>query len=140
MFTVDACIFLEVLLDQSKAETCQQFLEYAQTKNILLVCSHFSIHSIAVALSHRKKFEVLRDFIQNIQNMPNLYVHQTSLEEEYYITKVCQKEGLDFDDALQYHVTKSTNSSAIISLDKDFDKTDLKRLTPEQFLSTLTNE
>jgi predicted nucleic acid-binding protein len=136
MYLVDTNIFLEILLCQKNAVSCQTFLEYTQEKNIPIICTHFSIHSISVRLSCHKKFRELHDFIQNIQNMPNLYVHSTILEEERTISNLCHKIGLDFDDTIQYHTAKTFQCHSIVSYDKDFDKTNLKRITPENFLIT----
>ncbi len=50
--------------------------------------------------------------------------------------ELASRVGLDFDDGLQYYYAKKLGAS-IISFDKDFDKTDLKRLEPASLLESL---
>ncbi len=45
------------------------------------------------------------------------------------------KVGLDFDDGLHYYYAKKIGLK-LISFDKDFDKTDIKRLEPRDVLRT----
>lgn len=45
------------------------------------------------------------------------------------INQTTAKWHLDFDDAYQYTVVKK-HQLQLVSFDKDFDKTDLKRLEP----------
>ena len=42
--------------------------------------------------------------------------------------------GLDFDDSLHYYVAKKLGVEAIISFDKHFDRVDLVRKEPSDFL------
>lgn len=49
------------------------------------------------------------------------------------IKSVSEKFNLDFDDSYQYLVAKKYNLQ-LISFDKDFDKTDLKRKEPSELI------
>ena len=135
MFLVDSNIFLEVLLQQSRVKECRTFMEFIETNDVPVICTQYTVHSIAAILSRYHQENDFADFVENIERMKALIVYSTSLEEEKQIARRCRELKLDFDDALQYRVAKSVNCQAIISLDSDFDKTDLKRLTPEQFFS-----
>lgn len=133
MFLVDTNIFLEILLEQNNSEECEKFLEWSYKNGIPLACTHFSIHAIEAMLSIRNKFQEIEDFLQNLENMPNLQVYATTIEEEKQIIKIARKIKLDFDDALQYFVAKKTGASNIVSFDSHFDKTSIKRKTPKEF-------
>lgn len=98
------------------------------------MCSQFSVHSIEVNLSALKKFDLLKTFLENLLLETNLRIYQTNLGDEIKVLESIQKEKLDFDDALQYFVAKKNNCEAIISFDKHFDKTDLPRKEPSEFL------
>ncbi|MEM3012062.1 MAG: hypothetical protein QW084_01700 [Candidatus Hadarchaeales archaeon] len=50
------------------------------------------------------------------------------MEEELEASILTKNLGLDFDDGLQYFVTKKLGAEAIVS----FDRTDLRRLNPEK--------
>lgn len=53
--------------------------------------------------------------------------------------ELASKVNLDFDDGLQYYYAKKLGVN-IISFDKDFDKTDLKRLEPRDVIKLLEEE
>ena len=58
-------------------------------------------------------------------------IYQTELAEEKEIAGLTQTINLDFDDTLQYFVAKKLDA-VLVSFDRDFDKTDLKRVEPSQ--------
>ena len=58
-----------------------------------------------------------------------LTVYQTSPTEEQQIVALTKKINLNFDDALQYYVAR-TLGAVLVSFDKDFDRTDMKRVEP----------
>ena len=58
----------------------------------------------------------------------------TSALDELLTLKVTEKFGLDFDDVLNYYLARKYRSEEIISFDKHFGKTDVKRLKPVDLL------
>jgi len=77
MFLVDANVFLEILLRQTKKEVCKKFLE----NNIgSLNITDFSLHSIGVILFKYNKDDVFQRFVEDV--MPN--VKLLSLPSEIY--------------------------------------------------------
>lgn len=70
MFLVDTNIFLEILLEQDKKESCKKFL----INNIgNLAITDFSLHSIGVILFRYHKIDVFHKFIEDIAtNIKNL--------------------------------------------------------------------
>lgn len=137
MLFVDTNVFLEMLLNQENSTTAREFFDWAYDTNIKLVCSHFSIHSIAVVLSNLNKIDGLKKFLENLEYTKNLYVYATTIEEEKTIAEMTKKLKLDFDDSLQYFVAKACGCEVIVSFDKHLDRTDLKRKTPSDFLKEL---
>ncbi|MBU0636514.1 PIN domain-containing protein [Candidatus Micrarchaeota archaeon] len=136
---MDTNIFLEYLLDQKRALEVEKLFRFTAKKGIPLLCSHFSLHGIEAILSNQKKFLELETFLLFVHKTSNLAVYETAIEEEINVAKLVSEKGLDFDDALQYFVTKKTDCQAIISFDKHFDKTDLVRATPEEILKSADN-
>ena len=53
----------------------------------------------------------------------------TNTNDELNVIRAMKKLKLDFDDSLQFHVCQK-NDLKIISYDKHFDKTTIKRLEP----------
>lgn len=134
MFLLDTNVFLEHLLNQERADEVTAFFHRVHEQQIPLLCTHYSIHSIESTLSARKEWTKLSDFLSFIEKMASIAVYQTSIPEEQKITQLIAEKNLDFDDTLQYFVAKKNNCEAIISFDKHFDKTDLARKTPADFL------
>lgn len=63
-----------------------------------------------------------------------LSVYETSLEDEMAVSMLMDKVKLDFDDALQYYLAKKLGVEAIVSYDRHFDKTDIKRREPSEYI------
>jgi len=63
-----------------------------------------------------------------------LEVYNTTLEDEMAASMLMESIGLDFDDSLHYYVAKKLGVEAIISFDKHFDRVDLVRKEPSDFL------
>ena len=57
------------------------------------------------------------------------------MDDFFDLVKSSQKYNLDFDDAYQYTLAKKRGFK-IVSFDKDFDKTDIKRMEPQQLMQS----
>jgi uncharacterized protein len=131
MILIDTNVFLELALDQEKAEECALLLTAVSNGSIEAVVSHFTIHVVEASI--RKK-DRLAEFLRNIEGSQGLHVLDTSISEEGSIAFLAEKMGKDFDDTVQYFVAKKLGSSAIVSFDRHFDGLDLPRLTPREAL------
>ena len=132
MYLIDTNIFLELLLDRKNAKQCEKFLEKVSKGEIKAVVSSFTLHAIEALLG--KKHRITQLFVRNILNSKGLKVYSTTLEEELEASILAEKVGLDFDDGLQYFIAKKLQAKAIVSFDRHFDKTDLKRVTPKEVI------
>lgn len=124
MYLIDSNVFLEGFLEQKKANAVKNFLD---TQAIdLLHISDFSLHSICVLLIRQKKLELLELFIDEVivEKIKVVSIETNNLKK---VIDNSRKLGLDFDDAYQYSIAKIYNLQ-IVSFDKDFDKTDIKRI------------
>jgi predicted nucleic acid-binding protein len=93
----------------------------------------FSLHSVEVILDRLQKQATLERFLLRVAAAQGLTVYPTSVEEEQAAVGVTRKFPLDFDDALQYHVC-ATLGLTLVSFDRDFDSTDIKRKEPSQLI------
>lgn len=125
MLLVDTNIFLEILLQQEKNLQCQKFLE--QRFNEGLYISSFGLDSIGIILYRRKKIDKFEIFLQNM--ISKMEVLSLDITDLLTIKNIINEYKLDYDDAYQYLIAKKYNLQ-IVSLDKDFDKTDIKRIEP----------
>ena len=70
MFLVDTNVWLELLLEQKRAEEARQFLLNVEAS--LLAITEFSLYSIGVILTRLKKDETFNDFLPTQLRTPEL--------------------------------------------------------------------
>lgn len=131
MLLIDTNIFLELLLGQERASECEEFLGKVSRGDIEAVVTKFTVHAIEVVLNEPASILV---FLRNVQNSVGLSVYETTIEDEIAASVLMGKVGLDFNDSLQYFVAKKLGAEAIVSYDKHFDKVDVPRREPRDFL------
>jgi hypothetical protein len=119
MHLIDTNIFLELLLDQDKKQKAQGILSRMESGELNVIISGFTLHSIEFILCVKGKHTILKEFIQALNQFPNLSVYHTSLEEDLEILEIVDRTSLDFDDANQYYIAKKFNAE-IITFDRDF--------------------
>ncbi len=126
MFLVDSNIFLEGLLEQEQSTKVKSFLENTNTDKLYI--TNFSLHSIGVLLTRAKKMDLFHRFINEVI-LNRIEVLSITSEDLNKVIENIERFSIDFDDAYQYTIAKSYNLQ-IVSFDKDFDRTDLKRIEP----------
>lgn len=130
-YLIDTNIFLEVFLEQNEKKYCLNFLQKVEKGEIRAVVTSFSLHSIAIILEKLKGIESYKSFLEVIINFEGLMIYSTTPQDEIEICKISQKFNLSFDDAIHYYVAK-TFDLKLVSLDSDFDKTDIERVLPSK--------
>lgn len=130
MYLADTNIFLEALLGQEKTPAVQAFLQSVSLDEIFI--TDLSLHSIGIILFNLKKHELFNLFIEDmVENGMNIVSLSTG--ELKGLDEIASDFNLDFDDAYQYMAAKIKDLQ-LISFDKDFDKTDMKRIVPEEIV------
>jgi predicted nucleic acid-binding protein len=127
MYLIDANIFLELLYKRNKWRECYDFLNKVKTGNIKSYVLHFTLHGISAILGDPK---LVSRFISEIVTWRGLTIIDLSIDEEILASELANSIGLDFDDGLQYYYAKKAGLQ-IVSFDRDFDKTDVKRIEPK---------
>ncbi|MCK4576653.1 type II toxin-antitoxin system VapC family toxin [candidate division WOR-3 bacterium] len=124
---IDTNIFLEVILEQEKAEEARNLLSNIDKHDFFI--SDYSLHSIGLLLFHRKQHHVFRQFLTDM--ISNAGVKMTNLlaKDMETIINAAQRFNLDFDDAYQFVVAEKYDLK-IISFDSDFDRTEKGRIKP----------
>lgn len=110
---------------------CESFLRLPRSGNQFAM-TEFSLYAIGFILQQRGYLELWEPFIQECQIGSFLLV-TTTFGEEREIVRVMDRFGLDLDDAHQYEATKRLGAE-LVSFDRDFDRTDLVRKEPKDFL------
>jgi len=134
VYFVDSNIFLELELDQERADECEVFLDKVKMGALKAIITCFHIDSILIVMeNYGKKPHELRKFISSLYGYKGLRIYYLSLLDRISATKHMEKHGLDFDDALAYSVMKKLGINKIVSYDKHFDSLrDIIRLEPSQ--------
>jgi len=134
MFLIDTNIFLELLLDQKRAEECEQLLGKIANGDIEAVVTSFTIHAVEAILNNSK---LVLTFLRNIENSLGLSIYDTTIDDQQAVAILMSEKELDFDDCLQYYVAKKLGAEAIVSFDKHFNELDIPRKEPKEILDKL---
>ncbi|MHA2123288.1 MAG: type II toxin-antitoxin system VapC family toxin [Promethearchaeota archaeon] len=120
---IDTNIFLEVQLNQEKAQQASEILE-AVFKNIIhAYITDFTIDSIAIIMEHYDKSSAeIKRFLVSLLAYEGLEFYQLSIFDKIEATEHMSSLQLDFDDACMYQAMQVLKITTIASFDKDFDK------------------
>ncbi|MBF0563915.1 MAG: type II toxin-antitoxin system VapC family toxin [Nitrospirae bacterium] len=127
MYLIDTNIFLEALLEQEDAIYVKSFFQSIALDQMFM--TDLALHSIGIILFRLNKHEVLKFFIEDMIS-DGIGVISIQTSELTEVIDISRRFNLDFDDAYQYAVAQLYNLR-IVSFDKDFDKTDRKRVKPQ---------
>ena len=131
MYLIDTNIFLEILLEQAESKECELFISKA-IQNGNFYVSSFTLHSIEVIMLRNGKIDELFEFLSDINESKIIRI-ETNTKDELNVLNSMKKFKLDFDDSLQFYLCEKNNLK-IISFDKHFDKTTIKRLEPKDVI------
>ena len=134
MYLIDANIFLEVSLGQSKGERCKAVLRKNQEGALHGIITDFHIDSIVVVMENYKLgWKEIATFLLSLLKYKGLRIQSMMLTDKIRATSHIKEHGLDFDDALAYQCMVENDIKEIISYDKHFDRLDnIKRIVPEK--------
>jgi uncharacterized protein len=131
-YLIDSNVWLELLLRQQHADEVRQFLQIVQLDEISL--TEFTLYSIGIITSRLKKEEVFAAFLSDLLEETGIKRIALSLADLQDLLSTMSEHDLDFDDAYQY-VAARNNDLILVSFDKDFDSTDMKRKTPAMIMA-----
>ena len=134
MYFVDANIFLELLLEQKRADHCESFLTKIKNGKDEAVITDFLVDTILLVLErHGKGSAELATFVSSLSAYKGLRVYFLSLADRLFATRHMKEFGLDFDDATAYQAMKRMNINTLVSFDDDFDVIDgITRMEPDK--------
>lgn len=134
MYLVDTNVWLELLLNQAKADEAGKFLSEVASRELYV--TDFSFHSICLILSRLARTDVLIDFVQDVFVEGEVNLISVNPGDTHLLVDAIDTHKFDFDDAYQYVAAKQ-NALTLISLDTDFDRIANFRKTPSEILSEL---
>jgi predicted nucleic acid-binding protein len=136
MYLIDANIFLEVLLGQSRGEKCKKLLRKFVEGKLEGVIPDFHIDSIVIVMENYKLgWKEIAIFLSSLFKYKGLRIWPMDLTSKIIATSHMKGYGLDFDDALAYECMIENKIKEIISYDYHFDKLkNIDRITPEKLM------
>jgi len=131
---VDSNVFLELELDQERADECEIFLNKVRKGVLRAITTGFHIDSILIVMeNYGKSPSDLEIFLSSLLGYKGLEVYTLSILDRISATRWMDKLNLDLDDAIAYHVMKKLNIIKIVSYDRHFDSIkDITRLEPSE--------
>jgi len=132
MYLVDTNIWLERLLDQTRADEVARFLNKVPSDRLFI--TDFAFHSIGVVLTRLDQLAALALFVRDVFIDGAVTLVHLEPAETQHLVEVIERFNLDFDDAYQYVAAEKYNLT-LVSFDDDFDRTERGRKTPGAVLA-----
>jgi len=134
---IDANIFLELMLDQARADECERFLAEIERGTQEAFITDLILDRIVLVMESRgKDAEELCTFISSVATYKGLKLYWLSLVDRLYATSHMSRLGLDFEDSTTLEAGRKLSVKGIVSFDKDFDGLpEIRRLEPKDLLT-----
>jgi hypothetical protein len=126
-FLVDTNIWLELLLNQQRAQEVRQLFEEREGSDFAI--TEFPLYSIGLVLTRLSKDQAFAQFIADALEQAGTRLLRLGSAAMKDLLSVRKQYGLDFDDAYQYTAAQKYNLT-LLSFDTDFDRTARGRKTP----------
>ncbi|MBI2359860.1 MAG: type II toxin-antitoxin system VapC family toxin [Deltaproteobacteria bacterium] len=126
---IDTNIFLEIILQQEKADDAAALLRKAGEHEFFI--SDYSLHSIGLLLFRRRLHDIFRKFLSDIRVNAGVTLVSISMDDMEAVVNAAMMYNLDFDDAYQYAVAEK-HGLGLVSFDSDFDRTRRGRKAPSE--------
>ena len=136
MLLIDANIFLEVMLDQARADECAAFLAAVDEGAQDAIITDLILDSVLIVMERKgKTAPELATFLSSIAAYRGLRLHWLSLADRLRATVRMSGTGLDFEDATTAEACRKLSAKGLVSFDRDFDRVpDVRRLEPRDLL------
>jgi hypothetical protein len=132
-FLVDTNLWLELLLNQQRAQEVRHLLEQREGSDFAL--TEFSLYSIGIVLTRLNKDDAFAQFMTDAFEGAGTRLLRLGAADMKALLAARKQFGLDFDDAYQY-VTAEKYNLILLSFDADFDRTARGRMTPSMIQSS----
>jgi len=136
MFLIDANIFLELMLGQSRADECEAFLADVEDGSKEAVITDLTLDSILIVLEHKgRDASDLARFILSIASYRGLRLYWLSLVDRLHAVAHMDQTGLDFEDSTMLETYMRLKVEGIVSFDRDFNEVEgVKRIEPRDLI------
>lgn len=132
MYLTDTNIWLEYLLKQDKFNEVEKFFKFIDLNQIFI--TDFSFFSIAIIMCNNNLINEFESFCEDIFKEDRVKRISLGIDDTYSVLKNIRKYKLDFDDAYQF-TTAHKHNLKLLSYDRHFDKTPIKRVIPGDIIN-----
>ncbi len=134
---VDANIFLELELGQSKSAECKTLLSNVASGKLRAATTDFILDSVAVVMEDRDSPATdIKKFFASLTLYKGLLVHNLDLKGRILATEEMDSDGLSFDDSTSVVAMRRLGIKEIVSFDRDFDGVrGIERVEPKTVLA-----
>ena len=120
---IDANIFLEILLDDQKAQQCVDFLQLLGDEGSTMITTDFVVYACFIQVERNiKGSKPIMDAILFFDSFINLKILRPVVDDLNLAAEMMDTYKLDFDDGLVIACMKNNDVKKLVSLDKHFDK------------------
>lgn len=139
MYLIDANIFLELQLDQKRADDCEVFLESVHRGSVHCFTTDLVLDSVLIILEAKGKAPSdLETFLTSLASFKGLSFYFLTLLDRLESTKIMIDYKLDFEDSTLVRTARRLKVEGIVSFDQDFNRVnDIKRLEPSEIRKSL---
>lgn len=121
MIWVDASVWLELALNQEKAQTCEDFLNSAMNERIFT--TDFDVYSMTLTLlKYKRKAHDVKTFLGVLSSFPHITIFRPSALIVAQAVDAMNTLKLTFDDSLTYTCMNHLGIKKIATLDSDYKK------------------
>lgn len=130
---VDVNVFVYWLTQSEFTERAKKWIQRIENSRFGEFCtSSLTIYEVAVIISGLtgkglKDSEFVGMIIEAFTSLKQLFIIPLEKEDLYNAFFAMKKYNLDMEDAIHYTIAKKVGAETIISNDKDFDNTSIKR-------------
>jgi predicted nucleic acid-binding protein len=123
LYLIDANIFLELMLDQAKADECEKFLTLVHKDKREALVTDLTLDSVLIVLENKgRKPSDLRLFLSSIASYKGMTIYFLALSDRLGATRLMEDLKLDYEDSTVAQVAKRLSVEGVVSFDKDFDR------------------
>ena len=139
MYLIDANIFLELQLDQKRADECEVFLESVHRGSLHCFTTDLVLDSVLIILEAKGKAPSdLETFLTSLASFKGLSFYFLTLLDRLESTRIMRDHQLDFEDSTLVRTARRLKAEGIVSFDQDFDRVnDIKRVEPSEIRKSL---
>ncbi|MBI3035973.1 type II toxin-antitoxin system VapC family toxin [Candidatus Woesearchaeota archaeon] len=120
---IDANVFLEIFLKDSKSEECKVFLNSLQEQNRQALTTDFIMYSCILQVQNKlKSANFIKNAVIFFNSYSNLKIIRPAIDDVFDAIGIIEKEKLDFDDSLVVACMRNYGINDLASLDRHFDK------------------